>query len=140
MPMYNIVTNPSYYTHSIRIEQLPRRFRELVVDWTWNLHAEERLNYLNGEFYMVVPFQMLDVDSSTVEQLVIFTRRFNRLCETNNEEALQQHVASYPYAGWRVHGEELANYLEMMFMLHHLVEKLPKEYIRPNTLAIYVHD
>lgn len=138
--MYNVVTNPSYYTHSIRLEQLPRRFRELVVDWTRNMPAEELLNYNNGEFYMVVPFHMLEADNLPMEQMITFARRLNRLHETNNYDALQKHIASYPYAGWRKHDEDLSDYLEMMFMLHHLVGQLPPEYIKPNTLAIYVHD
>lgn len=138
--MYTVQVHPPLFTYSVRLEQLPQRFQELVQDWSSHLPAEERLNYFDGEFYMVVPFEMLDADTTSLAELETFTRRFNRLHEVNNREGLAEHVASYPYPGWMVHEEDIDNYLEMLFMLHHLKAVLGPELAKPNTLAIFVHD
>lgn len=138
--MYTPAAHPCRFTHSLRMEQLPRRFQDLVRDWSRQLPSEERLQYFDGEFFMVVPFEMLDVDTITLSDLSAFTRRFNRLHEVENHEALEAHMASYPFKNWIAHEEELDNYIEMMFMLHHLKANMAPELVKPATLAIFVHD
>lgn len=138
--MYTPEAHPCRFTHSLRLEQLPSRFRDLVLDWSRHLPSEERLQYFDGEFFMVVPFEMLEADTITLADLSTFTRRFNRLHEVENYEALEAHVASYPFANWMAHQEELDEYIEMMFMLHHLKANLSPELAKPATLAIFVHD
>lgn len=138
--MYTVQAHPVLFTHSLRLEQLPRRFQEFVQDWSSHLPAQERLNYFDGEFYMAVPFEMLDADTTPFAQLEAFARRFNRLHEVNNRDGLEEHVASYPYRAWVDHGEDIDNYLEMLFMLHHLKAVLGPDLTKPRTLAIFVHD
>lgn len=138
--MYTVQAHPFPFTHSLRLEKLPNRFQELVRDWARNLPSKERLHYSWGEFYMVVPFEMIEVDTITPAMLSIFTRRFNRLHETGNVEALEAHIATYPLKRWAEHEETLENYIEMMFMLQHLKANFSKELAKPATLAIYVHD
>ena len=138
--MYTAQAHTVLFTHSLRLDQLPRSFQEFVQDWSRHASPEERLNYFDGEFYMVVPFEMLDADPTPVSELEKFTRRFNRLHEVNNRDALDEHVASYPYHAWVTHGESIDNYLGMLFMLHHLKANLSAELAKPRTLAIFVHD
>lgn len=138
--MYTPKARPCRFTHSLRVDALPRRFQEFVHDWARHLPREERLEYTDGEFYMVVPFEMLLVDTMEPDKLAVFTRRLNRLHHVENHEGLEQHIASYPFKKWHARGEDLDNYIEMMFMLHHLKANLPVELTRPATLAIFVHD
>lgn len=138
--MYTVQAHPSPFTHSLRLEKLSSRFQELVRDWARNLPSKERLHYSWGEFYMVVPFEMIESDTITPAMLSTFTRRFNRLQETRNVEALEAHIATYPFKKWVDHEETLENYIEMMFMLQHFKANVSVELTKPETLAIYVHD
>lgn len=138
--MYTAQAHPCRFTHSLRLEQLPARFQEFAHEWARNLDPQERLQYCDGEFYMVVPFEMLTADPMALSDLVAFTRRFNRLHEVRNDAELEAHMAKYPFQGWPVHGENFEDYMEMMFMLHHLKSRLDPDLAKPATLAIFFHD
>ena len=138
--MYTPKKHLRHFTHSLRLDALPKRFQELIHDWARYLPAHERLEYTDGEFYMVVPFDILMEDTISIADLSVFTRRFNRLQEVAHAEGLEQHIAAYPCQQWHRHGQEFDNYMEMMFLLNHLKEAIPFELIKPSTLAIFVHD
>lgn len=138
--MYKPQAHSSQFTHSMRLDRLPSRFQDLVQDWSKHLPPEERLQYFDGEFFLVVPFEMLAEDAITLADLSAFTRRFNRLHEVENYEGLEAHLASYPFKGWTRHAVQIDDYLEMMFFLHHLKDNLTAELAKPATLAIFIHD
>ena len=138
--MYTPKSHLIRFTHSLRVDQLPKRFQELVLNWARHLPREERLQYVDGEFFMVVPFEMLRYDTISLSDLSAFTRRFNRLHEVENYEALDKHMASYPFQKWTAHQVCLDDYIDMMFMLHHFKATMAEDFIKPATLAIFVHD
>lgn len=138
--MYTPDAHANCFTHSLRLDTLPNRFQELIRDWSRHVPSEARLQYCDGEFFMVVPFEMLEADTISLMDLSVFIRRFNRLHEVGNHSALLEHMTTYPCKEWTRHGEELDHYIEMMCMLHHLKANLEPALSKPATLAVFVHD
>lgn len=138
--MYSTQYHHTNFTHSLRIEALPVDLQEFTRAWALGCDRDERLHYDNGEFFIVVPFEMLLRDNIEFEALCTLTRRLNRLYELHDADGIIAHSLAYPYVGWRHFSNDFQDYLDMLLFLYHLKMHLPLELYRPSTLAIYVHD
>lgn len=101
---------------------------------------EARLHYSDGEYFTVVPFELLTKDPISRSELQAFVLRFNRLTEGRSADLLDQHIVSYPYKGWSSVCSSLEEYLEILLLLQHLKVNISPECVAPNTFAVYVHE
>ena len=139
--MYTLTPHIPLFTHSLRLEELPSHFQEFVLIWSRHLPREERLQYHNGEFYVVVPFEWLNHVGMSEKEVSDYIAVYNEAVEDDEyNHVYNDVVARFPYKEWVNYECTFEDYLDMLVFMFYLSKHITPELVGPNLVAVFVHD
>lgn len=138
-PRYLVQDHRPAFFFSLHFNQLSLAHQEVMLDWSRHLDRDERHNYHDGSFYVVLPFErILAPEALSHAALIAFHRRLERLDFVGDTHKANRHIDTFPDKGWLTLGQTVDTYIDMLLLMHDLRAALPESHVAANTFAIYV--